>query len=158
MTDSYIPSKRVIVEHQSQDPTVRRAKHKLQSEKHQDNWDTWMKVLQGGVIKCKSYGMAVNVRQSLYTTRKLVREADGQTAWDHLTIRLSYGNADLIVEKKDEGIIEIIPNPIVYDEDDAAPNKSGIAYVIPTPPEPYEGDGRPPIDIAQLFGDEEPKK
>jgi len=147
--------KRVIVEHRSEEPSARAARLKLKSERHSENWDTWMRVIQGGVIVCKSYGMAVNVRQSLYSTRKLVREADGATAWDHLTIRLSYGDARLVVEKKDEGILEIIPNPITFDDADVS--QSGETYIVPAHPDTYEGDGRPPIDINQLFRDEDKK-
>lgn len=143
----YVPPapKRVIVQHRS--AASGRIEDKLKSDKHRENFLTWNRVIQGGVIVCKSYGAAVNERQSLYLTRKLIREMDGQSLWDHLTIKLDVENRDnrLVVETKPSNILEIIPNrPGI--EDEAAPSiPSSQAYIIPTSPDEYEEDGRPPL-------------
>lgn len=152
----YIPGpKRVVIEHRSVGPGPATAERKLKGEKHQQNFLTWNRVIQGGVIVCKSYGAAVNERQSLYLTRKLIREVDGQTLWDHLTIKLDVENRDnrLIVESKDSNILEIIPFTPGTPELETLAELDKI-YVVPN--DPREEDGRPPLDFEPDAEDVKP--
>jgi hypothetical protein len=70
----------------------------------------WEKVMRGGTIVCKTPGKAINLRQRMYRYRRKVQGTNGATPYDDMIIKLERGDNRLYVTKRDEGILEIIPD------------------------------------------------
>ena len=79
----------------------------ITSKAYDDVNRAWRKTHRGGVIICKSPGAAVNFRYRMYRYRKALVEANGESPFDDLIIRIDGPN--LTVTKHDQ-IQEIIPD------------------------------------------------
>jgi hypothetical protein len=89
---------------------MRAAMRTLQQEPHQRRYETWNRVMSGGIIVCRSWNAAINERQRLYMTRNLLQKAYGASPFDNLVIRLEKGDNKLTVQEGVSNITEIIPS------------------------------------------------
>lgn len=80
--------------------------------------DLWRRFIAGGIIACKSEGKAIHLRQRMYVARQLMQQEFGTTPYDDLIIKRPRGDNRLTIQKRDMGILELMPNdPIIENEE-----------------------------------------
>lgn len=80
--------------------------------------DIWRKFIAGGIIACKSKGKAIHLRQRMYIARQLMQQVHGTTPYDDLIIRRPLDDNRLTIQKRDTGILELLPNdPLIENKE-----------------------------------------